>query len=240
MHALGLWRSTFGEVKVEADDSKGGLQAGAIHGVWVYQRNGVEVRGYFAGRLRGNVLDMRWNENPTLAGAGYLVFDPSGRQYTGRWWTDRRDRNGEWNGWRDAVAAPSPVAAAPPPPPAPSAPAMEPSPAPPAPAPPADSGLTCDQKREKLVAWLTERTRRAIGPTPDPDLQWAADNEIAKWKRGFLKACEVMGPRLDDGCFVEGRGFDPHCRPIMGELMRRVGFPDGPGGPPRVQQRPRD
>ena len=27
--ALGLWRSTFGAVKIEADNSKGGLQTGA-------------------------------------------------------------------------------------------------------------------------------------------------------------------------------------------------------------------
>jgi hypothetical protein len=100
--ALGLWRSTFGAVKIEADDSKGGLQAGAVQGVWVYQRQGQEVVGYFAGQLRGNVLQFRWQEpnNPPLTGEGYLVFDVQGRQYNGRWWSDRRDRVGDWNGWR--------------------------------------------------------------------------------------------------------------------------------------------
>jgi hypothetical protein len=103
--ALGLWRSTFGAVKIEADNSKGGINTGAVQGVWVYQRAGQEVVGYFAGSLRGNVLDFTWQEpnNPPLTGAGYLVFDPQGRQYTGRWWSDRRDRIGDWNGWRQAA-----------------------------------------------------------------------------------------------------------------------------------------
>jgi hypothetical protein len=104
--ALGLWRSTFGAVKIEADNSKGGLQTGAVQGVWVYQRKGQEVVGYFAGTLRGNVMQFTWQEpsNPPLTGAGYLVFDPQGRQYSGRWWSDRRDRVGDWNGWRQTAA----------------------------------------------------------------------------------------------------------------------------------------
>lgn len=104
--ALGLWRSTFGAVKIEADNSKGGIAAGAIQGVWVYQRRGQEVIGYFAGTLRGNVLDFRWQEpnDPPLTGAGYLVFEQSGRQYSGRWWSDKRDRVGDWNGWRQATS----------------------------------------------------------------------------------------------------------------------------------------
>ncbi len=102
--ALGLWRTNFGAVKIEADNSKGGLGTGAVQGVWVYQRQGQEVVGYFSGNLRGNVLDFRWQEpnNPPLTGAGYLVFDPQGRQYSGRWWSDRRDRIGDWNGSRQA------------------------------------------------------------------------------------------------------------------------------------------
>lgn len=104
--ALGLWRSTFGAVKIESDNSKGGVQAGAIQGIWVYQRQGQEVVGYFAGSLRGNVLQFHWQEpnNPPLTGEGYLVFDPTGRQYSGRWWSDKRDRVGDWNGWRQAGA----------------------------------------------------------------------------------------------------------------------------------------
>lgn len=105
--ALGLWRSTFGAVKIEADNSRGGIQAGAIQGVWMYQRQGgEEVIGYFSGNLRGNVLQFRWQEpnNPPLTGEGYLVFDQQGRQYSGRWWSDKRDRVGDWNGWRQASA----------------------------------------------------------------------------------------------------------------------------------------
>jgi hypothetical protein len=107
--ALGLWRSTFGAVKLEPDEAKGGLQAGAVHGVWVYQRQGQEVVGYFAGQLRGNVLQFRWQEpsTPPLTGEGYLVFDVGGRQYNGRWWSDRRDRVGDWNGWRQQGGAPA-------------------------------------------------------------------------------------------------------------------------------------
>lgn len=108
--ALGLWRSTFGAVKIEADNSRGGIAAGAIQGVWLYQRRGQEVIGYFSGTLRGNVLDFRWQEpnDPPLTGAGYLVFEPGGRQYSGRWWSDKRDRVGDWNGWRQATAQQAP------------------------------------------------------------------------------------------------------------------------------------
>jgi hypothetical protein len=103
--ALGLWRSTFGAVKIEADNSHGGLASGSVQGIWVYQRQGQEVVGYFSGNLRGNVLQFRWQEpnEPPLTGEGYLVFDVQGRQYSGRWWSDRRDRVGDWNGWRPPV-----------------------------------------------------------------------------------------------------------------------------------------
>lgn len=105
--ALGLWRSNFGAVKIEADNNRGGLPSGALQGIWTYQRNGQEVIGYFSGSLRGNVLEFRWDEpgEPPLTGAGYLVFEPSGRQYAGRWWSDKRDRVGDWNGMRQATGA---------------------------------------------------------------------------------------------------------------------------------------
>ena len=103
--ALGLWRSTFGAVKIEADNSHGGLTVGSLQGIWMYQRQGQEVVGYFAGNLRGNVLSFRWQEpsNPPLTGEGFLVFDVQGRQYSGRWWSDKRDRVGDWNGWRQPL-----------------------------------------------------------------------------------------------------------------------------------------
>src|SRR5260221_11552060 len=89
--ALGLWRSTFGAVKIDADNSKGGIQVGAVHGVWQYQRQGQEVVGYFFGTLRGNVLQFHWQEpaNPPLTGEGYLVFEQTGRQYPGPGWSDK-------------------------------------------------------------------------------------------------------------------------------------------------------
>jgi len=100
--ALGVWKSTFGAVKIEPDSSHGGLPSGGLQGIWVYQRQGQEVVGYFAGNLRGNVLQFRWQEpnNPPLTGEGFLVFDVQGQQYTGRWWSDKRDRVGDWSGWR--------------------------------------------------------------------------------------------------------------------------------------------
>ena len=105
--ALGLWRSTFGAVKIEPDSSHGGLPSGSVQGVWVYQREGAEVVGYFAGNLKGNVLQFHWQEpsTPPLTGQGYLVFDVQGRQYSGRWWSDRRDRVGDWSGWRQPAQA---------------------------------------------------------------------------------------------------------------------------------------
>lgn len=105
--ALGLWHSTFGAVKIEPDDRAGGVQAGAVQGAWTYDRQGQQVVGLFWGNLRGNVLQFRWQEDGTqpLTGEGYLVFDQQGRQYSGRWWTDRRDRTGDWNGWRQTPAA---------------------------------------------------------------------------------------------------------------------------------------
>src|SRR5688572_12690837 len=48
--ALGLWKSSFGAVKVEVDANR----PGGVHGVWTYDRNGQQVVGYFAGALRGN------------------------------------------------------------------------------------------------------------------------------------------------------------------------------------------
>ena len=102
MRAMGLWRSTFGAVKIEPDDRNGGLQSGNVQGAWMYQRQGQDVVGLFWGNMQGNVLKFHWQEpsNPPLTGEGYLVFDPAGRQYSGRWWSDRHDRVGEWNGWR--------------------------------------------------------------------------------------------------------------------------------------------
>ncbi len=102
--ALGLWKSSFGPVKIEAATDRA---EGEIRGVWVYDRDGQEVIGYFGGRLQGNVLNFEWHEpaNPgPLDGAGYLVFDPDGRAFSGKWWTNSRERSGAWNGWRSSDA----------------------------------------------------------------------------------------------------------------------------------------
>jgi hypothetical protein len=110
--ALGLWKSSFGAVKIEDDLSKGAAGSGYVHGIWVYQRGGQDVVGYFGGSLSGNVLQFAWQEpsaGAPLVGEGYLVFDPSGQRFNGRWWTTSRDRTGEWSGWRqEAGPAPAP------------------------------------------------------------------------------------------------------------------------------------
>ncbi|MCE9578105.1 MAG: hypothetical protein K8W52_33565 [Deltaproteobacteria bacterium] len=112
---LGLWKSNFGAVKLEEDVQRGGPGGGQLQGVWVYQRNGADVIGYFAGKLEGNVLRFTWQEpsdGAPLVGAGYLVFETSGQRFSGRWWTTARDRMGEWTGWR-ANAQPADPNAAP-------------------------------------------------------------------------------------------------------------------------------
>jgi hypothetical protein len=101
--SLGLWKSSFGAVKIEDDLAKGAAGSGYVHGVWEYSRAGQDVVGYFEGNLSGNVLQFAWQEpaQPApLVGQGYIVFDPQGQRFNGRWWTTSRDRTGEWSGWR--------------------------------------------------------------------------------------------------------------------------------------------
>ncbi len=112
---LGLWKSNFGAVKLQEDVDRGGPGGGLLQGVWVYQRDGADVIGYFAGKLEGNVLRFTWQEPAPaapLTGEGYLVFETSGQRFAGRWWTTNRDRMGEWTGWR-ANAQPGPAPANP-------------------------------------------------------------------------------------------------------------------------------
>jgi hypothetical protein len=103
--AMGLWKSSFGAVKIEYDPQ---APQGGVQGVWLYDRGGTEVIGMFLGTLRGNVLEFTWQEpgatGGTLDGAGYLVFDPYGQKFSGKWWTTSRDRMGEWTGWRQEAA----------------------------------------------------------------------------------------------------------------------------------------
>ena len=109
--AMGLWKSSFGAVKLEADEKHGGLRAGMVQGVWMYQRDKQDVVGYFAGNMRGNVLTFSWQEpaQPApLQGQGYIVFDGTGTNFGGRWWTSNHDRAGEWTGWRPTDAKPAP------------------------------------------------------------------------------------------------------------------------------------
>jgi len=123
--ALGLWKTSFGPVKIEKDPDAGATN---VRGVWVYDRSGHEVVGYFSGPLDGNVLQFRWTEpsKPNdLVGDGYLVFDPSGQSFSGRWWTTDRVRGGEWNGWRKDGGQGSPERSMPPPDQAPPPPKKE-------------------------------------------------------------------------------------------------------------------
>lgn len=123
--ALGLWKTSFGPVKIEKDPDAGEKN---LRGVWVYDRSGHEVIGYFSGPLDGNVLQFRWTEpaKPNdLVGDGYLVFDPGGQSFSGRWWTTDRARGGEWNGWRKDGGQGSPEQSMPPPDQAPPPPKKE-------------------------------------------------------------------------------------------------------------------
>ena len=98
--ALGLWRSDFGPVKIEMDSSG---PSGRLMGIWLYERNGQEVIGFFAGNLRGNVLDITWHdpaEPQDLTGSGYVTFEPSGTTFSGKLWTQDGTRTYDWNGWR--------------------------------------------------------------------------------------------------------------------------------------------
>jgi hypothetical protein len=97
--ALGLYRTTFGATKLEADPEAG---PGHVHGVWVYDRDGSEVVGSFGGVLNGNVMTFTWQEpaGAGLAGRGYVVFATDGTSFSGQWWTHDRSRNGEWSGDR--------------------------------------------------------------------------------------------------------------------------------------------
>lgn len=106
--ALGLWKSSFGAVKIESDPAQGDDY---VMGVWVYDRAGEEIIGFFDGTLDGNVLQFTWQEPGApadLTGAGYLVFETDGRAFAGKWWSDARDRSGAWNGWRtDDIGPPN-------------------------------------------------------------------------------------------------------------------------------------
>jgi hypothetical protein len=96
--AAGLYRSSFGSVKIELDAERG---APYLVGVWVYDRGGQEVVGLFEGRLNGNVLEFRWEEpadDRPLTGGGYLVFYDGGAGFSGTWWTTSQDRSGAWTG----------------------------------------------------------------------------------------------------------------------------------------------
>lgn len=102
---LGLWRSSFGPVKIEVDPRGSQDQ---VQGAWRYMRGAQEVIGIFWGSMRGNVLEFEWQEpgqGAPLEGRGYLVFAPGGDGFQGKWWTASRDRSGDWNGWRDDAAA---------------------------------------------------------------------------------------------------------------------------------------
>jgi len=114
--AVGLWKTTFGPVKIEVDDKQG---PGQVRGIWYYKRGNQEVVGDFGGQLRGNVLQFTWrepNKPANLTGSGYLVFDQRGQRFHGKWWTQSKDRTGTWSGWRHGQRNRQPDNNRPPPP----------------------------------------------------------------------------------------------------------------------------
>ncbi|MBK9070765.1 MAG: hypothetical protein IPL79_07170 [Myxococcales bacterium] len=132
-YAYGFWESSFGAVRIDRDTRV--AMPEAVTGTWTYNRGGEYVTGYFAGTLRGTVLEFSWTEplQPPLTGTGFIAFDSAGTSFSGSWATSNRDRSGTWTGWRgQQQAAPAPVA----PPPAPNDPAAAPLPPPVEPAAP--------------------------------------------------------------------------------------------------------
>lgn len=105
-YAHGFWESSFGSVRIDRDTRVAAPEA--VTGTWTYSRGGQYVTGYFAGSLRGNVLDFSWTEplQPPLNGVGFLVFDAGGTSFSGSWWTNNRDRSGSWTGWRGQASTP--------------------------------------------------------------------------------------------------------------------------------------
>lgn len=98
---LGFWQTNFGPVKIERDTKGSG---DAVHGIWLYDRDGQEIIGYFSGVPNGNILQFHWREpspvGENLEGEGFLAWSADGLRFDGYWWTKNRDRGGEWNGWR--------------------------------------------------------------------------------------------------------------------------------------------
>ena len=94
--ALGIWEANFGSVKIERDSTQGKL---GLMGVWVYDKSGSEVIGYFEGRLNGNILEFDWSEpseGGILRGKGHIRFEPDGRRFVGPWWSEDGKRTGEF------------------------------------------------------------------------------------------------------------------------------------------------
>ena len=104
----GLWRSTFGAVKIDADNAHGGLAG----------RRGPRRVGVLAAGPRRHRLLLRHaaRQRPSLqvAGARRTRRSPARASWCssrraasthGRWWSDRKDRVGDWNGWRQAQGA---------------------------------------------------------------------------------------------------------------------------------------
>ena len=76
-------------------------------GVWIYQRGGQEVIGFFTGTLRGNILEFNWHDPAVprdLTGSGYAVFNPAGMSFTGKLWTSDGTRTYDWNAWREQAS----------------------------------------------------------------------------------------------------------------------------------------
>jgi len=104
--ALGLYRSSFGPVKIELAPDQASPN---VAGVWVYERDGEEVIGLFTGALDGNVLEFQWQEPAQpgpLTGAGFIVFHSDGTGFYGKWWTTAHDRSGDWTGQKYAAEEP--------------------------------------------------------------------------------------------------------------------------------------
>lgn len=145
-YAYGFWESSFGAVRIDRDTRV--AMPEAVTGTWTYNRGGQYVTGYFAGTLRGTVLEFSWTEplQPPLTGTGFIAFDSAGTSFSGSWATSNRDRTGTWTGWRgQQQGAPAPTA--------PQAPT---------------SGFNVDPKQDPLAGVAPPYTPPPQQPSQDP------------------------------------------------------------------------
>lgn len=95
----GVWDSNFGQVKFQRTE-----KPGFYRGVWMFEREGEQVIGYFEGELTGKQFWFRWHQpgedGQDRVGSGRIFFNEVGNRFDGTWATEDGGQNGNWNGSR--------------------------------------------------------------------------------------------------------------------------------------------